>query len=342
MPLMKWSIIVVAAFAIYAHQPCLAQQNRIDSLFAKGDTTAVMDSLMKGFDAFVDSISQPRSFFSVSIGVGNRSFSIKNNSLNTQESTTNQLSLLPSVGYYHKSGLGLSVSGFLSTLNNKLTLYQYAITPSYDYISDKLTAGISYTRYLGKDMAIQNSSPYENDWYGYLNFLRNTWRFGLSMGYATGKFTDQLSYRDSVLRFNVAAQRPDWLYFQRTIDSDNEIRDFSLSLSGRKDFEWYDVIAKNDNLTISVTLYLVSGASSISTTSNQNVTARKIELARFRRTYQSTDGNGFQFQSTALSASLFYNLGKFNIQPVWFMDYYFPESDKKFNQVFSVTVGLNF
>lgn len=339
---MKWSLLIVIAFAIYAPRPCFAQQNKLDSLFARGDTTAVMDSLMKGFDAFVDSLSQPKSFVSVSVGVGNRSFSIRNNSLNTQESTTDKLSLLPSVGYYHKSGWGISVAGFLSTLNDKLDFYQYAVTPSYDYIGDKITAGISYTRYLGKDMAIQNSSPYTNDWYGYLNFLRNTWRFGFSLGYATGSFTDNLKFKDSVLRFNVTTQRPEWLYFERAINSENKIKDFSFSVSGRKDIEWYDVFTKNDNLTLSFTGYLVTGASKINTTTNQNISARKIELARFRRTYQSTDGNGFQFQSTALSVSLYYNIGKFNIQPIWFMDYYFPESDKKFNQVFSVTTGFNF
>jgi hypothetical protein len=340
---MKRSIllIVFAAFAVCTHQTTFAQQTKLDSLFAKGDTTAVMDSLMRDFDAFVDSVSQPKSFVAINLGIGNRSFSIKNNSLNTQESVTNKLSLLPSVGYYHKSGLGISVTGFVSTLNDKLNFYQYAITPSYDYIGDKVSAGISYTRYFGKDMAIQNSSPYENDWYGYVNVRANSWRFGISAGYATGSFTDNLTYRDSVLRYNTTTQHLEWFYFQRTTASDNKLKDYSLSASVRKDFEWYDVFTKNDNLTLSFTGYLVTGSSKINTTTSSNVMARKIELARFRRTYESADGNSFQVQSAALSCSLFYTLGKFNIQPVWFMDYYFPDSDKKLSQVFSVTVGVN-
>ena len=85
----------------------IAQHSRLDSLFAKGDTTAVMDSLMQDFDAFLDSLSQPKSFFSIGAGTGNRTFSIKNNALNAQEATTKQLSFTPTLGYYHKTGLGI-------------------------------------------------------------------------------------------------------------------------------------------------------------------------------------------------------------------------------------------
>src|SRR4051812_17781847 len=97
---------------LYFSNKVAAQHTRLDSLFAKGDTTRVMDSLMQGFDAFLDSMSQPKSFFSVGTGIGNRTFSIKNNALNAQEATTKQLSFTPTLGYYHKNGLGISMTGF--------------------------------------------------------------------------------------------------------------------------------------------------------------------------------------------------------------------------------------
>ena len=333
--------IFIAGFTI-SNQQVFSQTGKLDSLFARADTTAVMDSLMNGFDAFLDSLSQPKSFLSVSVGIGNRTFSIKNNSLNTQEATTDKLSFTPTIGYYHKSGWGLGVTGFLSTLNDKLSFYQYAITPSYDYIGEKISAGISYTRYFGKDTATLNASPYENDLYGYFNFRHHSWRYGIAVGYATGSFSDKLSYKDSVLRYNTILQRLEWFRYNVTVNSVNKIQDFSVSASVRKDFDWEAVFSKNDNLTLSFTAYIVGGASKIKTNTNINATKRKITLARFRRSYESADGNNLQFQSAALSASLYYSIGKFNLQPIWFMDYYFPDSDKKFNQVFSFTLGFNF
>jgi hypothetical protein len=318
-----------------------SQTSRLDSLFASGDSTRVLDSLMQDFDAFLDSATAPKSFFSVSMGIGNRTFSVNNNSLNTQATAT-RLSFTPSVAYYHKSGLGLSATGFLSSINSQLQFYQYAITPSYDYIGEKFSAGISYTRYLDKDTAITNVSPYVNDFYGYGYLKKKRWRYGMALGYANGSFRDRISYRDSIRVFDTTLNRFAWRYYVANISSNNVIRDFSLSASVRREFEWDDVLIKNDDLSFIITTYLVAGSSRINTNSNVSYTARKLDLSRFKRTYDSRDGTSLQLQSAALSLSLFYTIGKFNVQPVWFIDYYFPETEKKVNQVFSVSLALNF
>ncbi|MEO5681775.1 MAG: hypothetical protein ABIQ88_03990 [Chitinophagaceae bacterium] len=334
------SILFIGSLLLTDKQSA-AQHSRLDSLFIKGDTTAVMDSLLLGFDAFLDSMTQPKSFFSASAGMGNRSFSIKNNSLNTQESTTRQLSFTPTLAYYHKSGMGISTTGFLANIGPGFHFYQYAVTPSYDYTSQKIAAGISYTRYLGKDTATLNASPYDNDVYAYLNLRHKSWRYGIAAGFASGNFDDKLSYSDSIYRFSTLLQRYTWLHYTKTIESANHIKDFSLSASVRKDFEWYGVLNKEDNITVSITTYLVTGASKIKTNSNTNFSTRKLTLAKFRRSYSSADGNDFQIQSAALSASIFYSIGRCNVQPLWFMDYYFQDTDKKFSQVFSLTFAYN-
>ncbi len=316
------------------------QTTRLDSLFAKGDTTAVMDSLMAGFDAFMDSLSAPTSFASASLGMGNRTFSIKNNSLNTQE-TSRQLSFTPTLGYYHKSGLGISATGFMANLGGSFHFYQYAVTPSYDYISNRFSAGISYTRYLGKDTATLNASPYDNDLYAYVYLRRNTWRFGVAAGFASGSFNDNITYSDSVYKFITLLQRYGWVHYSKTIASQNHIKDYSFSASVRKDFEWLGVFTKRDNITASITAYLVTGMSKIKTNTNINYATKRLALAKFNRSYNDVDGNDFQVQSAALSLSLFYTIGKFNVQPVWFMDYYFPDAEKKFNQVFSLTFAYS-
>lgn len=341
---MKKALLPVLFIAglLLSQQKSYAQHGKLDSLFAKGDTTAVMDSLMKGFDAFLDSLVKPKSFFLAGAGMGNRTFSIKNNALNTQETTTSQLSLTPTLAYYHKDGLGIGVTGFLANLNNNYRFYQYAITPSYDYISSKIAAGISYTRYFGKDTATLNASPYDNDLYGYFNIHHNKWRYGISMGYATGNFSDKLSYPDSVQRFNNLLQKFQWVHIRKTIKSANHIQDFSLSASVRKDFEWYGLLSKQDNIILSFTTYLVTGASRIRTNTHINYATKKLTLAKFRQVYESADGNDFQVQSGAFAASIFYTIGRFNLQPIWFMDYYFQDTDQKFSQVFSLTFAYTF
>jgi hypothetical protein len=319
-----------------------AQQKRgADSLFSGTDSTAAMDSLMKEFDAFLDSLTKPQSFFSASVGMGNRSFSIKNNSLNTQESTK-RISFTPSLAYYHRSGLGISATGFLANLDNHIGFYQFAATPSYDYIGRKIAAGISYTRYFGKDTATIDASPYDNDFYAYCNLRRNTWRFGIAAGYATGHFNDKISYADSVYRFSNLLQRYVWVRITKTIESLTHIKDFSLSASVRKDFEWNAVLTRKDNITASITAYLVSGASTLNTNTNLSVFRKKLTLAKFNRSFNSDNGNSFQLQSAALSASAFYTIGVFTIQPIWFMDYYFQDTDNHFSQVFSLTFAVNF
>ncbi|MFT3933793.1 MAG: hypothetical protein QM726_09280 [Chitinophagaceae bacterium] len=318
-----------------------AQHNKLDSLFAKGDTTAVMDSLMIGFDAFLDSLTAPKSFFTASVGMGNKSFSIKNNSLNTQE-TSHQLSLTPNIGYYHKGGLGISATGFLANVAGGFHFYQYAITPSYDYISHKIAAGISYTRYFGKDTATLNSTPYDNDLFAYFNLRSGHWRYGISAGYATGNFDDKLTYTDSIYRYIILQQRYGWTTYSKTVESHNHIKDYSLSGSVRRDFEWDGLLHKKDNAVLNLTAYLVTGMSRIKTNTNVSYATKKLTLSKFKKSYSDADGNNFQLQSAAVSASLFYTIGKFNILPVWFMDYYFQDTDQKFTQVFSLTFAYNF
>lgn len=338
--------LALVTLLVSVRQQCFAQHTGHDSTaVVKKDSTAIIDSLMKDFEKMVDELVAPKSFFSVGAGLGNRSFSVKNNALNTQESKTNKLSVTPYAGYYHKSGLGLTLMGYATGFpDNSIGMYQYAVTPSYDYTSRRLAAGISYTRYFGKDTALLSTSPYDNDAYAYVNLIRKKWRFGMAVGYATGFFSDKLHYQDSILRLNALLQRFEWVHYDVTVNSKSKIRDFSVSATVRRDFQWDNALVKGDNITLSVVSYLVGGSSHLHTTTNTNVNLdfRKITLQRFRRSYANANGNTFQLQSTALSLSLYYSIGKFNINPVWFMDYYFPDTSEKFSQVFSLSAGFNF
>ena len=152
----------------------------------------------------------------------------------------------------------------------------------------------------------------------------------------------RLRYADSIQRFNNLLQKYEWIHFRKSIESNNQIKDFSLSASVRRDFQWYGLFTKDDNLIAGLTAYLVAGTSRIKTSTNISYAIKKLTLARFKRSYSDANGNGFQVQSAALSASLFYTIGRFNLQPIWFMDYYFQDTDQKFTQVFSLAIAYNF
>src|SRR5215467_4094458 len=124
------SILLVA---IVLCKASFSQSGKIDSLFNSRDTTAVIDSLMKDFDKFLDSLSSPKSFFNIGIGAGTGFFSFENKS-SFVTTTEKKLIISPSIGYFHKSGFGISATAFTINDNTGFNFYQFAFSPSYDLI----------------------------------------------------------------------------------------------------------------------------------------------------------------------------------------------------------------
>ena len=112
----KLFILLIAATLM---QPAFSQTGKLDSLFASGDTTAVMDSLLKDFDSFLDSLSKPKSFFSVSVGAGTGLFSFQDKS-SVNFNTEKKLIVSPMIGYFNKTGFGISATAFAMNDKNKI------------------------------------------------------------------------------------------------------------------------------------------------------------------------------------------------------------------------------
>src|SRR5690349_13194059 len=70
------------------------------------DTSINYDELFQDFDAFMDSILSPHSYFliSLSAGKGYYNFETKNS---FEIATAKKLTYSPTLGYYHKSGIGI-------------------------------------------------------------------------------------------------------------------------------------------------------------------------------------------------------------------------------------------
>src|SRR6476659_10010359 len=99
----------------------------------------IMDSLLRNDEIMkmINNLGKPYSYFRINIGVGNKLYSTGDKAIESLQNTS-QFVISPSAAYYHKSGLGISFTGFLLTEHNKTDFYQYSLTPFYNYNSGKV------------------------------------------------------------------------------------------------------------------------------------------------------------------------------------------------------------
>jgi hypothetical protein len=341
--LKKWSILLAFIMLGVAAYP---QSNSVDSVIAPAkenfvtDTTLNYEELFQDFDAFMDSILSPRSYFlgSLSLGKGYFNFETKSSSL---VETSSKFMYSPTLGYYHKGGLGFTATGYIVDDQTNLNFYQYALSPSYDYLQNRdFATGISYTRYFTKDSLSFYTSPLQNDLYAYFTYRKLWMRPSISVSYGWGS---RSSYQHREELIQSLRLRPRGFTYVNTKES---VSDFSLMASLRHDFYWLDVFTYNDHIRFTPQLVFTSGT-------------QKFGFNQTSGTYASSlrsDGNVLynsenvslndQLNFQPLSLSLFfrgeYAIGKFFIQPQLTMDYYFPASSQNFSTLFSVNAGVMF
>lgn len=328
----------MALLFAFANQDVSAQENRIDSLFMNRDTATVIDSLMKDFDNFLDSLTARKSFFMLSVGAGSGMFSFETANTSTL-SSEKKLILSPSVGYYHKTGLGISATGYMMNNNRRLNFYQFVFTPSYDIIRRNFTTGVSFSKYLNKEELDFYTTPIQNEIFAYFSY-KNLWlRPSLSLSYGWGSTTAYEKKQYKILR--KLLQRSS--RYSVTIKNEESISDFSVTLSVRKDFNWYDVLSTKDNITLTPVLLLNSGTQNFGFNSSYTYTLpTAIRVNSLPSNSTITDRTQFAAQSFSMVLRGSYMKGKFIIQPQLLLDYYLPEADDRFNTVVSVTAGMSF
>jgi len=329
--------ITFLVFIGFADQPVNAQNNRIDSLFMHKDTTSVIDSLMKDFDNFLDSISAPKSFVSVSVGMGTGIFSFENKN-SVFLTTEKKIILSPSVGYYHKSGLGFSATGYLINEKDHLKWYQFVLTPSFDLIKRNFSTGISFSKYINKDSLTFYTTPIQNELVAYFSYKNLCVRPSLTISYGWGSKTEYEKKQYKIYRRLL--QQSNRYYV--TIKNEESIRDLSVTFSLRKDFDWYNVLWKNDNVTFTPVLLFNSGTQNFGFNTSYTYTLPAAIRVNPRSPGNVSDRTDFGPQSLSMVFRGSYLKGRFTIQPQVLFDYYLPEAENKFNTVFSVTAGCNF
>jgi hypothetical protein len=314
------------------------QNGKIDSLFRSGDTTAIMDSLLKDFDKYLDSLNKPKSFFNISLGMGTGIFSFEDKS-SIMVTTEQKLIFSPMMGYYHKSGFGITGAAYMLFDKSKITTYQYALIPSFDMIKRKFSAGIAYSHYFNKDSVDFYMTPIKNEIFSYFSYKGWWVRPSVNVSYGWGSKTEY--EKQQYFIYSRLLQRTQ-SYFV-TVKNMESIRDFSVTLSVRKDIDWFDVFTKDDNFVITPVFLLNLGTQNFgfntSYTNNQNAAIRINATPSNSEISETTD---FALQSVSAVLRAGYLKGKFMLQPQIFFDYALWDTEKRFNTVYSVMVSLSF
>lgn len=320
----------VAACCAYAQTDSLSNEDKrmLDSMFNN-------DEFIKLFT------KTNKSYVDVSVGLGNGIFSIKNNALNAGQAQTNKIYYTGTAAYFNKSGLALSVTGFLANAEGNLQMYQYAVSPSYTFSNKKFAAGISYTRFIEGSDAGFDISPFKNDFYA-SGVYKKTWiQPGMSLGFSFGR---QVEYYDSSFWFNPQPPaQPRIIHVRDTITT--RLSSFSLSLSATHQWTFWELFSKKDGMQLQPTIMLNAANQKWNTTHSSRLLNNFPRLATYlkRRFGDGSGAEKFKLQSLGFAGTATYYFGKFYLQPKIYLDYYLPStSENNLTSLFLVAVGFTF
>ncbi|MBP9103533.1 MAG: hypothetical protein KBF82_06685 [Chitinophagaceae bacterium] len=304
------------------------------------DTTIDYGELFQDFEAFMDSILSPHSYFLATISLG-KSFYNFESKTNSSTKAIQKLTYSPTVGYYHKSGLGINATGYIVDDGTKMNLYQSSVSPSFDYLKNKAIAtGISYTRFFTKDSLPFYTTPLQNELYGYFTYRKSWIRPTVAVSYGWGSRSDYSEREEQLI--DIWLRRRGYTY----INTEESISDFSLTTSIRHDFYWLDVLTYKDHIRFTPQLSFTSGTQKFGFNQKSNTYVTK--LPNNSSVLYNSDNvyldDKLKFQPLALTMNFRgeYSIGKFFVQPQFALDYYFPATTDNFSSYFSINVGCMF
>lgn len=331
--------VFILTLSVISSLSSIGQVSSVDSVTLAEELSSFKnDSLLTELRLLLDSMDQRGSFFSVNTSVSNRLFSTKNYAFNSQQTNLGVTAFMPSLAYVHRSGLGISATGYVRNIAGSLSFYQTAILPSYDKITKKLMYGASYTYYIKKQDPNALVTPYNHEFYAYVQ-SRKTWlRPALAMGWARGTYQDISSYTD--MRFGLPILVRD--------TSQITLSDLSISTSVSHSFSFRKVFSKKALLTLIPQLSLIGGIQNYSTVTKSSIRVdrpRDEQLRRVRRLYRvsSTSSSSLSVQTAAFSTSASWYKDAVSISAGYFLGYYFESNaGSRFSHIFNISAGLTF
>jgi hypothetical protein len=338
----KWlilSLLLLSQHCAQAQKKSVNDTLDVENDALIGDSLFDYDDLFRDFDAFMDSLLTPRSYSLISLSHSKAYFNYVSKSEVYSVSAVKQSVLTPLVGYYHKNGLGITATGYLTNDAKRFTLFQGSVSGTYDYLKNRnLATGFSFSRFVTKKEVAFYTTPLQNELYTYFTYRKWWLRPTIAASYGWGS-RSAYAEREEIIQ-DLRLRRRGFTY----INTKETVNDFAIISSLRHDFYWLDVWKKKDYIRFTPQLTFTSGTQKFgfNQSSSTYVTLlRNNSNILYSSENLSLDDN-LKFQ--ALSLSLFlrgeYALGKCFIQPQLAIDYYFPGSSKKVTTLFSVNAGF--
>lgn len=314
-------------------------QQQEDSLAI--DTSFVdYDELFSELDLLMDSLLRPRSFTVANLAVGNGFFNYTSEKDFNSE-TRSKFTYSPTIGYYNRTGLGVSAGASLVHDGTAINPFQFTVTGSYDYLKNRsFLTGVSFTKYFTKTDLPFYTTPLRNEFYTYFTYRKSWLRPSVALSYGWGS-REAFAEREEQIQNIQLARRG----FTR-ITTREQIADFNLVTSIRHDFYMLDLFSKADYLRVTPQLSFVSGTQQFgfNQTSSSYVTMRRTGRNVLYNTDNLSFDNQLYFQPLSVTAFLKteYSVGKFFIQPQMVFDYYIPTEANNFTTGFVVNTGFVF
>jgi hypothetical protein len=256
-----------------------------------------------------------------------------------------QLGLSPSLGYYDKSGFGITAVANIVNEKSKLTPYQYSGTLSYDYLKNmNFVSGVSATHYFTKDSLQFYTSPLKNELAGYFTYRSLWFKPSISASYGWGS-KESVEEREDIITAVRKKKRIDYIN-NTQITTKEKVSDFNLLVSVRHDFYWLNVLSKRDYIRFTPQLIFTSGTQRFGFNQTTNTFLPQI-TGNEKKQYGSESFNldeSLRFQPLSVAAAFKseLSLGHFFIQPQVVFNYYIPATKDNLSTILSVNTGFIF
>lgn len=301
---------------------CLLILLTLDFRFALAQT----DTTIEDLEALLDTVAPAKSQLVVSAAIGNNPYEQLSKAGYT---LINKTYFMPQLSYNDKSGLGLTLSAYDLFGSGDDGWFEYDINPSYTFDKGKdLSFGVSYEKYLYSNTTALPISPLNNEFYTYV--LINPWWIqpGLGLDYAYGNYIQK----------------------KQTLPAS----DFDVLLSIEHKFVFNGLFNPEDNLSVIPAVNLVIGTDKfirsfgstrlIGRAKHVEKAAKNIlglSTAAAINTYMVSESE-FLPRTLETSIDLSYTLGKFTIEPQYYLDFPLEASDQSSFSYYLITVSVGF
>lgn len=314
-----------------------AQTKKLDELLSSGNAHDVLDSLMIGFDDYLDSILRKQDHFHASMGVGSGLYSMETRS-GSNYVNQSRIVLSPAVGFMHRSGFGVNAAAFIMADGPKITPYMGALIPSYDLLRRSYSAGVSYSHYFVKDSLNFYTSPINHELYAYFTWKQWPVRPSIALSYGWGS---EASYNRRKLQVQKNRRKSRTVtVIEKNIE---QVSDLSMIFSLRKDFNFFELISKRDMLSITPVMLVRGGTQQYGFNSTYSYEVPgSVKVNNLPTNNSLSARSRFQPESAAIILRASYLHGNWIVQPQFLLDYYLTGAEAPVTTAWSLTAGWSF